>query len=164
MRRLRKLPRRKNRDLLFFLRTKDLAPDRFSHIPASALFRLNFLYNDGARISLMSEHAPAFFMTQLSTVNMNIPMIVMDGAGIYDAVENAYVSTVNITPDSSRFWPAADYAVGRGQKSFDKQYLRDWLKASKLNGVEPAPQLPADVVEATVAKYREAATLLGVNV
>ena len=69
-----------------------------------------------------------------------------------------------LTPDSSRFWPAADYAVGRGQKSFDKQYLRDWLKANKLNGAEPAPQLPADVVEATVAKYREAATLLGVNV
>lgn len=68
-----------------------------------------------------------------------------------------------LTPDSSRFWPAADYAVGRGQKSFDKQYLRDWLKANKLNGVEPAPELPADVVAATVAKYREAAEMLGVK-
>ncbi|MEA4822966.1 MAG: phosphoribosylaminoimidazolesuccinocarboxamide synthase [Clostridiaceae bacterium] len=69
-----------------------------------------------------------------------------------------------LTPDSSRFWPAADYAVGRGQKSFDKQYLRDWLKENKQNGVEPAPELPADVVAATIAKYREAARLLGVRV
>ena len=69
-----------------------------------------------------------------------------------------------LTPDSSRFWPKADYAVGRGQKSFDKQYLRDWLKANGQNGVEPGPELPAEVVDATVAKYREAAELLGVTV
>ena len=53
-----RLPRDKNRDLVFFLRTKDLAPDRFSPIPSAALFRLNYLYTDGAKICLMSEHAP----------------------------------------------------------------------------------------------------------
>ena len=68
-----------------------------------------------------------------------------------------------LTPDSSRFWPAADYAVGRGQQSFDKQYLRDWLKKEKLNGVEPGPQLPADVVEQTKRKYLEAAKKLGIH-
>lgn len=61
-----------------------------------------------------------------------------------------------LTPDSSRFWSAADYAVGRGQASFDKQYLRDWLMENHLNGVEPAPELPQEVVDGTYAKYREA--------
>ena len=65
-----------------------------------------------------------------------------------------------LTPDSSRFWDMADYEVGRGQKSFDKQYLRDWLKANKLNGVEPAPELPEDVVNTTAAKYKEACDLI----
>lgn len=96
-----RLPRRKNRDLLFFLRTKDLAPDRFSHIPASALFRLNYLYNDGARICLMSEHAPAFFTLQMSGARLNTPMIVMDGAAIYDANENEYVQFEALEPNAS---------------------------------------------------------------
>lgn len=61
-----------------------------------------------------------------------------------------------LTPDSSRFWSAEDYAVGRGQASFDKQYLRDWLKANHLAGVEPAPELPLEVIQATHAKYQEA--------
>ena len=65
-----------------------------------------------------------------------------------------------LTPDSSRFWSLADYKVGAGQKSFDKQYLRDWLKANKLDGVEPAPELPADVVEETISKYRQAYELI----
>lgn len=61
-----------------------------------------------------------------------------------------------LTPDSSRFWAADSYAIGRGQASFDKQYLRDWLKENHLAGVEPAPVLPADVVQATLDKYQEA--------
>ena len=65
-----------------------------------------------------------------------------------------------LTPDSSRFWDMADYEVGRGQKSFDKQYLRDWLKANNLNGVEPAPELPEDVVNTTAAKYKDACDLI----
>ena len=58
-----------------------------------------------------------------------------------------------LTPDSSRFWPLEDYAPGKGQPSFDKQYVRDWLKANKLAGVSPAPTLPDDVVCATREKY-----------
>lgn len=61
-----------------------------------------------------------------------------------------------LTPDSSRFWPASDYESGRGQKSYDKQYLRDWLTANSLKGKTPAPDLPDDVVAATKAKYVEA--------
>lgn len=98
-----RLPRVKQKDKVFFVRTGDLAPGQLSRIPSSVLFRLNYLYSDGAKICLMSEHAPAFFMSQIGAVNLSVPMIVMDGAGIYDANENTYVSTVNIAPDSSRW-------------------------------------------------------------
>ena len=46
------------------------------------------------------------------------------------------------TPDSSRFWDAADYKVGTSPKSFDKQFARDWLIENKLDGVTPPPELP----------------------
>ena len=60
-----------------------------------------------------------------------------------------------LTPDSSRFWPADDYEVGRSQKSFDKQYMRDWLKANKWDAENPTP-IPVDVISTTRAKYIEA--------
>ncbi|HET9454153.1 MAG TPA: phosphoribosylaminoimidazolesuccinocarboxamide synthase [Gemmatimonadaceae bacterium] len=65
-----------------------------------------------------------------------------------------------LTPDSSRFWPAAQYAPGRPQPSFDKQPLRDWLdaerRAGRWNGEAPPPTLPADVIDATSTRYRDA--------
>jgi phosphoribosylaminoimidazole-succinocarboxamide synthase len=61
-----------------------------------------------------------------------------------------------LTPDSSRFWPADGYEPGRPQPSFDKQYVRDWLDASGWDRQPPAPELPADVVAVTRAKYVEA--------
>ena len=61
-----------------------------------------------------------------------------------------------LTPDSSRFWPAADYAPGRGQQSYDKQYLRDWLESVNFDKKPPAPALPSEVVANTKAKYLEA--------
>jgi phosphoribosylaminoimidazole-succinocarboxamide synthase len=60
------------------------------------------------------------------------------------------------TPDSSRFWPADRYAPGGPQPSFDKQFVRDWLDASGWDREPPAPELPADVVSQTGARYREA--------
>jgi phosphoribosylaminoimidazole-succinocarboxamide synthase len=61
-----------------------------------------------------------------------------------------------LTPDSSRFWPADDYEPGRAQSSFDKQYVRDWLDEYGWDHSPPAPELPADVVANTRAKYVEA--------
>jgi phosphoribosylaminoimidazole-succinocarboxamide synthase len=61
-----------------------------------------------------------------------------------------------LTPDSSRFWPADGYEPGRGQPSFDKQYVRDWASASGWDKAPPAPALPGDVVEGTRARYVEA--------
>jgi len=65
-----------------------------------------------------------------------------------------------LTPDSSRFWPAQGYAAGRPQPSFDKQYVRDYLEQIGWNKQPPAPELPAEIVAATRAKYREAYRLL----
>ncbi len=61
-----------------------------------------------------------------------------------------------MTPDSSRFWPADRYEPGGAQPSFDKQYVRDWLDACGWDHEPPPPDLPADVVEQTAARYREA--------
>jgi len=65
-----------------------------------------------------------------------------------------------LTPDSSRFWPAKGYEPGHGQPSFDKQYLRDWLKKQPWNMQPPPPPLPQDIVDATAARYREAYDIL----
>lgn len=65
-----------------------------------------------------------------------------------------------LTPDSSRFWPADHYRPGGPQPSYDKQYLRDWLDASGWDHEPPAPELPAEVVENTAQRYREAFTTL----
>ncbi len=61
-----------------------------------------------------------------------------------------------LTPDSSRFWPAAEYAPGRGQPSFDKQFVRDYLERIGWNMQPPVPSLPDDVVQGTRARYVEA--------
>ncbi len=61
-----------------------------------------------------------------------------------------------LTPDSSRFWPADKYAPGRGQPSFDKQFVRDYLETLDWNKTPPGPKLPDDVVAKTTAKYLEA--------
>ena len=70
-----------------------------------------------------------------------------------------------LTPDSSRYWPLESYAEAVNPPSYDKQFLRDWLESVRTDGAAwnkkaPAPALPADVIEKTAAKYREALTRL----
>ncbi len=65
-----------------------------------------------------------------------------------------------LTPDSSRFWPADQYVPGKPQPSFDKQFVRDYLERIGWNKVAPGPELPADIVSATSAKYVEAFRIL----
>ena len=69
---------------------------------------------------------------------------------------NVVLGDEMLTPDSSRFWPLEGYEAGKGQPSFDKQFVRDWLKANPDNDL----LLPDEVVEKTVAKYKEAFELL----
>ncbi len=65
-----------------------------------------------------------------------------------------------LTPDSSRFWPAAQYKPGGPQPSFDKQFVRDYLERVQWPKIPPGPELPPEVVAATRAKYREAYRIL----
>jgi phosphoribosylaminoimidazole-succinocarboxamide synthase len=70
-----------------------------------------------------------------------------------------------LTPDSSRYWPMESYAPGSNPPSYDKQFVRDWLEQVRIDGQPwnkqaPAPALPPEVIEKTVAKYREALTRL----
>lgn len=77
-----------------------------------------------------------------------------------DVAGELYLIDEVLTPDSSRFWPADQYVVGKNPPSFDKQYVRDWLEASGWNKTPPAPVLPAEVAEKTSEKYREAYSML----
>jgi phosphoribosylaminoimidazole-succinocarboxamide synthase len=65
-----------------------------------------------------------------------------------------------LTPDSSRFWPADQYKPGISPPSFDKQFVRDYLETLDWGKVAPGPELPAEIMEKTAAKYREVADLL----
>jgi phosphoribosylaminoimidazole-succinocarboxamide synthase len=61
-----------------------------------------------------------------------------------------------LTPDSSRFWPLDEYEPGKGQPSFDKQFLRDYLSSLDWNKQPPPPSLPREIVDRTRARYEEA--------
>jgi phosphoribosylaminoimidazole-succinocarboxamide synthase len=77
--------------------------------------------------------------------------------GLEEGTKRVLLADEIFTPDSSRFWPADTYAPGGPQPSFDKQYLRDYLKTlTTWNKTAPGPELPADVVRNTRAKYQEA--------
>ncbi|KAG5663345.1 hypothetical protein KAF25_001281 [Fusarium avenaceum] len=76
-----------------------------------------------------------------------------------DGEGNIYLVDEVLTPDSSRFWPAAGYMPGRDQDSFDKQFIRNWLTKEGLKGKEGV-ELPQDIVQATSDRYREAFLML----
>ena len=80
--------------------------------------------------------------------------------GSPDAVRSLIWIDEALTPDSSRFWPAAQYKPGGPQPSFDKQFVRDYLERIRWPKTPPGPKLPPDVVAATRAKYREAYRIL----
>ncbi len=77
-----------------------------------------------------------------------------------DSDGNLTVGDEVLTPDSSRYWPLEGYEVGRGQPSFDKQFVRDWATASGWDKTEPAPALAEEVVAGTTARYAEAYELI----
>jgi len=88
-------------------------------------------------------------------------IIIADTKFEFGAIDGA-VTLVDevLTPDSSRFWPADVYVEGGGQPSFDKQFVRDWLENSGWDKQAPVPSLPADIIEATSAKYIQAYELI----
>ncbi len=74
----------------------------------------------------------------------------LDGGGVLVLGDEA------LTPDSSRFWPASDYAPGRPQASYDKQFVRDFCESSGWGKTEPGPEVPPEIVAGTRARYLEA--------
>lgn len=91
-----RLPAKKHPEKLFFLHLKDIAADRYSIVPSRILIELNRLYDAGARICLETRWAPAFMISQMSQVRINMPIIVMDGAVLYDMRENVYRELMTI--------------------------------------------------------------------
>ena len=82
-----------------------------------------------------------------------------------DAEGRLYVMDEMFTPDSSRYWPADEYAIGTSPPSYDKQFVRDYLETLDWNKTAPGPRLPAEVIEKTRAKYAEALEkLAGISV
>jgi phosphoribosylaminoimidazole-succinocarboxamide synthase len=77
-----------------------------------------------------------------------------------DAAGKLFLIDEILTPDSSRFWPAAEYRTGTSPPSFDKQIVRNWLETQPWDKKHPAPRLPAEVLANTSAKYREVLRLL----
>ena len=82
-----------------------------------------------------------------------------------DADGRLHVMDEMLTPDSSRYWPADEYAVGTSPPSYDKQFVRDYLETLDWDKTAPGPRLPAEVIERTRAKYAEALQkLAGINI
>ena len=77
-----------------------------------------------------------------------------------DDAGTLYLIDEVMTPDSSRFWPAAEYRTGISPPSFDKQFVRDYLETLDWNKKAPGPKLPGDVIRKTTEKYRQALALL----
>lgn len=112
----------------------------------------------GAALAILVRDAAIEIYSKAADYALSRGIIIADTKFEFGLDEDGHLVLADevLTPDSSRFWAADSYAVGRGQASFDKQYLRDWLKDNHLAGVEPAPVLPPDVVQATLDKYQEA--------
>lgn len=77
-----------------------------------------------------------------------------------DPAGGLYLIDEILTPDSSRFWPVEGYRTGTSPPSFDKQFVRDYLDTLNWNRTAPGPRIPAEILEMTAAKYREALTIL----
>lgn len=89
-------------------------------------------------------------------------IIIADTKMEFGLLENGELILIDelLTPDSSRFWPKNEYEEGRPQRSFDKQFLRDYLLSTNWDQKPPAPQLPAEIIKGTEERYQEALQLL----
>ncbi|MBU1426075.1 MAG: phosphoribosylaminoimidazolesuccinocarboxamide synthase [Gammaproteobacteria bacterium] len=116
----------------------------------------------GADMAEQVKNATLALYTQAADYALTRGIIIADTKFEFgtDAVGKLYLIDEALTPDSSRFWPADQYKVGTNPPSFDKQFVRDWLESSGWNKKPPAPQVPADVLQKTADKYREAQRLL----
>jgi phosphoribosylaminoimidazole-succinocarboxamide synthase len=126
------------------------------------------LHDENISISQMEEIIGKDLAAQLADISIRLyekaseyartkGIIIADTKFELGMVDNELILIDEVlTPDSSRFWPVDEYEPGKGQPSFDKQYLRDYLSSLDWNKQPPAPKLPAEIVEKTAARYEEA--------
>jgi hypothetical protein len=100
--------------------------------------------------------------TEAAQYALSRGIIIADTKFEFGLDENGVLTLMDevLTPDSSRFWSVQTYEVGKNPPSFDKQFIRDWLVQSGWNKQPPAPAIPTDVLEKTIAKYQEALDVL----
>ncbi len=109
-----RLPRRQDRNSIFFVKIRDLGPDSYSRLAPSVIYRLKTLFSRGAKVCLISDHAPAYVAMQLSSINPTVPQIVMDGAAVYDSSEDSYLWKQTVPKEN-------------------EEILRNFLKENNLN-------------------------------
>jgi phosphoribosylaminoimidazole-succinocarboxamide synthase len=112
----------------------------------------------GEEMAAQVAKAAIALYTQAAEYALTRGIIIADTKFEFGLDENGVLHVMDevLTPDSSRFWPAESYVVGKNPPSYDKQYVRDWLEASGWDKTPPAPALPADVASKTSEKYMEA--------
>ena len=112
----------------------------------------------GADMAAQVAKAAIALYTQAAEYALTRGIIIADTKFEFGLDEHGVLHVMDevLTPDSSRFWPAETYAVGKNPPSYDKQYVRDWLESIGWNKAPPAPALPNDVAQRTSEKYMEA--------
>ncbi|MEK7811025.1 MAG: phosphoribosylaminoimidazolesuccinocarboxamide synthase, partial [Pseudomonadota bacterium] len=142
---------------LFTPSTKAAAGEHDENIPFEEAKKLL-----GAEMAEKVKNATLALYTQAADYALTRGIIIADTKFEFgtDAAGTLYLIDEALTPDSSRFWPADQYKVGSNPPSFDKQFVRDWLESSGWNKQPPAPQVPAEILQKTADKYREAQRLL----
>ena len=115
----------------------------------------------GADITLRLKELSLDVYNSAASYAANKGIIIADTKFEWGIVDGEVILVDEVlTPDSSRFWPAAEYEPGRAQASFDKQFVREWLAKTDWDRNSPPPQLPEEIVEKTAEKYREALNTL----
>ncbi|OOF56927.1 phosphoribosylaminoimidazolesuccinocarboxamide synthase [Rodentibacter myodis] len=116
----------------------------------------------GAELAAQVKEKAIALYTAAAEYALTKGIIICDTKFEFGLDENGTLTLMDevLTPDSSRFWAIDSYKEGINPPSFDKQFVRDWLESSGWNKQPPAPKLPTEVIEKTVAKYQEALDLL----
>ena len=116
----------------------------------------------GADIAAQVRDASLRLYTEAADYALERGIIIADTKFEFGLDEHGRLTLIDevLTPDSSRFWPADQYQPGISPVSFDKQFVRDYLETLDWDKTAPGPDLPADIVEKTAEKYRQAQSLL----
>lgn len=144
-------------EIIFTPSTKAEVGDHDINIPYSECEKLI-----GKELAAKVRDAAIALYTEASAFAQTRGIIICDTKFEFGLDEDGTLTLMDevLTPDSSRFWPASSYQEGISPPSFDKQFIRDYLETTNWNKQAPAPQIPADVIAKTGAKYQEALELL----